>query len=233
MPISFDPNATFQIVLATDADKPAGQRPAFIFRYMTNREWLRVEELFAAADEASTTSEYVTRTNDALRIGLVGWEHMVDRDGQEIPYANQDLDRVTTAIDSSELRARLFEESSASELDKKTRVAIAIQFGRVCRICRPGICADCPTELEPLLLKCVACDGKGCPECDTQGTWELKSCPTQFVDRQTCQLMRHARFAEQGILPVAGGTLDQTRSFVEALDFAQSERNYWQTQLLK
>lgn len=119
MPISFDPDATFRITLATDADKPDGQRPAFVFRYMTNREWSRVEELFAEADKASTTREYVDRVNEALRIGLVGWEHMVDLDGQEIPYANEDMDRVTTAVDSNELRARLFEESSASEIDLK------------------------------------------------------------------------------------------------------------------
>jgi hypothetical protein len=39
------------------------------------------------------------------------------------------------------------------------------------------------------------------------------------------------RFTEQGIAPEDGGGLNQTQSFLDALDFFTGEINYWEAKL--
>lgn len=61
MPIALDPNQTYPVYLTTDADVPETARPAFLFRYLTAREAVRVDgerkEISNQADAAKTQAE--------------------------------------------------------------------------------------------------------------------------------------------------------------------------------
>ncbi len=56
------------------------------------------------------------------------------------------------------------------------------------------------------------------------------NCPWESIDRGTLEFLRYARLAERH-LPIAGGMLDQTQSFCEALDWATNERRRWKNEM--
>ena len=65
---------------------------------------------------------------------------------------------------------------------------------------------------------CGACKGTGC--------FTLTACPKQSINRQTHEFMRFVRLSEHH-LPLSGGLLDQTQSFISALDWTTNEKNRW------
>jgi hypothetical protein len=56
------------------------------------------------------------------------------------------------------------------------------------------------------------CDGVGCDECD-DGWFELTQCATRYIDSYIVTAINMASYADKGILPVAGGLLDQSAWF--------------------
>ena len=65
-------------------------------------------------------------------------------------------------------------------------------------------------------MKCIDCRGSRCAKCNQQGEryyyespWSLAAPVRRIVDL--------IRFAEMGSFPVAGGTLDQTSSFLRLM----------------
>jgi hypothetical protein len=63
-------------------------------------------------------------------------------------------------------------------------------------------------------MECPACGGEGCEECDHTGSWSVKGCPREFVQPivMAANLSTHA---SKGMLPVQGGTLDQSAWFMD------------------
>ena len=53
----------------------------------------------------------------------------------------------------------------------------------------------------------------------------LDRCPLEILDHATADLIRAARWAKRGILPVAGGWLDQARVFVEGVEAVWQEES--------
>ena len=66
------------------------------------------------------------------------------------------------------------------------------------------------------------CDGGGCPACDDRGYGLMRSCPTAAVPRGVWSMFAAADDAAKGLLPVGGGTLDQTAQFVECRRLCES-----------
>ena len=71
--------------------------------------------------------------------------------------------------------------------------------------------------MSPLDIRCLLCNGKGCKSCGGVGYHSLTSCPRRMVPTETWEVIGAARDAEMGLLPVAGGTLDQCQSFIDAM----------------
>lgn len=100
MPMAVDPQQRIRVVLASDESKPEGQRPTFVFRHLTGREHLKFMEFEAAMDAAKKEGasasgiEIMGKVYDVCRIGLVGWDHMVGRDGKPIPFDATKLEDV-------------------------------------------------------------------------------------------------------------------------------------------
>jgi len=72
---------------------------------------------------------------------------------------------------------------------------------------------DCP---------CDACRGEGCPACFGTGQATFTECPLSLVPHDVWAACEMSDFAAEGAWPVAGGTLDQTDSFLAAHRFVQS-----------
>lgn len=78
-------------------------------------------------------------------------------------------------------------------------------------------------------MECVRCNGRndGCESCKGTGVYSLTVCPWQEIDRPTLELSKYVKAAEKH-LPLAGGLLDQTQSFVDAMDWINAEHRRWE-----
>lgn len=65
-------------------------------------------------------------------------------------------------------------------------------------------------------LRCLGCDGKGCDECGGSGFTEITGCPQRELTHDIFELAEFSELYSKGLPPVAGGALDQTKSFVDA-----------------
>jgi hypothetical protein len=89
-------------------------------------------------------------------------------------------------------------------------VAALIRGGKLCKNCSAKRCCD---KDEPIEIECPHCDGTGCEECN-EGFFETCGCPNEYV-RELSPAIRMADLFAKGLPPIAGGTLDQSVSFLE------------------
>ena len=97
------------------------------------------------------------------------------------------------------------------------KVAALIRGGQLCKGCG-NTCKDDESEK---LIDCPTCLGAGCDQCN-DGWIEIKGCPQQQCSGigQVCQLID---LFNKGLPPVAGGALDQTQWFVNAVQYLATE----------
>lgn len=68
----------------------------------------------------------------------------------------------------------------------------------------------------PVELQCIACEGKGCDDCGTSGFLTLTKCPNRELTSEVIDLVEFSDLYATGLPPIAGGALDQTKSFLDA-----------------
>lgn len=95
----------------------------------------------------------------------------------------------------------------------------------LCKRCRGnGECLDKITDGDPFGCECPLCDGVGCDHCE-EGFFYLTECGRKFT-RDIVTPVNLATYAEdKGILPVAGGMLDQSAWFVSLWSALSNEQN--------
>jgi len=119
MPLALDPEKKFDLVLETDAERPPEERPTFVFRFLTGREWKKVAAIQESIDEGMKGSEAIDRIFEALALGVVGWRNIRGRDGRPIPFAAESLDLALTVKEAAELAARMLAQTDAGGEDRK------------------------------------------------------------------------------------------------------------------
>lgn len=102
MPRALDPNSRFPVTLASDADKPEAERPVFLARYLSGRDWERVSEL--AEGEPVSVKQMLDPVYEGLAIGIAGWRNMVDGSGTSLDYSP---DLLRSVLDPGEARELL------------------------------------------------------------------------------------------------------------------------------
>lgn len=85
--------------------------------------------------------------------------------------------------------------------------------------------------MEPALIQCVRCSGKGCDGCNSTGEIEIKSCARKEIDNDVWRMLKWYLRGEQGILPEDGNGLSQTQSYMDAVDFFSLEFAEWKRKL--
>ena len=110
MPLALRPNEIFSLVLRSDQDdaKREGPRPRFLFRHQTGREQLELADRLDAIEKLKTAREAIEGFFGLLRGVLVGWEHLRDADGAEIPFDAAKLEDVLTYREAQQLVYRVW-----------------------------------------------------------------------------------------------------------------------------
>ncbi len=77
---------------------------------------------------------------------------------------------------------------------------------------------------------CPVCEGNGCDECE-DGRVKITECPLVLVPENIWEVIKFAELYEKGLPPIAGGALDQAKSFIDAALFIMREKSYWKNKL--
>lgn len=85
-------------------------------------------------------------------------------------------------------------------------------------------CIKKPTPATQKELSCPNCLGTGCDVCD-KGKIVIDRCPLELIDNNVSELIAYADLMKQGHMPVSGGVLDQSHSFLEGARFVWSEQS--------
>lgn len=139
MPRLLDPQASIDVVLQSDADKPAGQRPTFHVRVLSKRDWLefcrRYDDSFAAAaddeDEKLTRDERreaaqraaevrIDKQYELARWALRGWQNMRTAEGHDLPFDATPLEDVVDRWELMELLDQALAGGRLNYEQKKT-----------------------------------------------------------------------------------------------------------------
>jgi hypothetical protein len=88
-----------------------------------------------------------------------------------------------------------------------------------------------PSAAQPAEFECVTCNGRGghCASCGGLGSFSFTCCPFREIDPRMPELMRTVRLTEI-MPPVAGGQLDQTKCYLDALDWITTEQRRWKAE---
>ena len=84
----------------------------------------------------------------------------------------------------------------------------------LCKQCTSKSCNDLGTDNEPIEIECPACNGQGCDDCN-DGSVKIVGCPNTYC-RPMIPAINLIDLFGKGVLPVAGGALDQSAWFLEA-----------------
>jgi len=120
VPRALEPNTEIKIVLKSDQDKTENV-PSFSYRSLDGREWRQValvnDQIDSGELSASQSLDLIYKT---IGIGLIGWENMIDRDGEPIPFDINMLDMVIDPVEASaDLMAQVLGSVSLDIEDKK------------------------------------------------------------------------------------------------------------------
>lgn len=112
MPIGFDPNDTCLVMLnCVDKEKPDDRRAKFKVKFLSSRQVKQMAKLRDEALNAIEPEEQDAKLNEALLIGLVGWEGLAGDDGKPLPFSPESLDEFSHRLKSwmiSEIPSRIF-----------------------------------------------------------------------------------------------------------------------------
>jgi hypothetical protein len=114
MPIALDPDTTFPVALASDADKPEAERPVFLFRALTCRQLRKVQDLREKARQAKDNGECERLVDEALAVGLTGWRNMGD-----VAFSLEAIDDLLTWPEKWELLDKYPAAVILGETDRK------------------------------------------------------------------------------------------------------------------
>lgn len=89
-----------------------------------------------------------------------------------------------------------------------------IRCGILCKSCSNTQCRSEGSEREPIEIYCPDCEGEGCHQC-SDGIVKITECPNKYC-RDIVPVTTLADMMEKGMLPVAGGVLDQSAWLLQA-----------------
>lgn len=107
MPLALDPESKFKLVLKSDADKPEGQQPAFIFKHLTGRQWRQLGEKYDSLEDIDGTADCADLIYECVLMFMVGWENMKDREGKDIPFDPSKIEDIIGMAETQELINRV------------------------------------------------------------------------------------------------------------------------------
>ena len=115
MPIFLEPDQTFEVVLASDQDKPAETRPTFLVKSQSMRGHRRIAEVLDKLHEPEAlVADLFQMTADKLSDVVVGWRNMGD-----VKYPT-DFQDFLTYQESRELLRKVMHNQHVTAEEKKS-----------------------------------------------------------------------------------------------------------------
>jgi hypothetical protein len=102
-----------------------------------------------------------------------------------------------------------------------------IRMGALCRNCTSK---KCNPDYQFAEIECPSCNGQGCDEC-AMGLIRLSECPNKECS-DMFQVVQLADLFEKGVMPIAGGALDQSAWFVDAVNILKADESRVREMLL-
>lgn len=103
MPLATNPNATYELVLSTDAELPKEKQPVFIFRYLNITEWEKIAKLNDEFETSTEASQMIDLAFKVIEKTLCGWRNMKPPSGNEINFNFKKLKDMVTLAEATEL----------------------------------------------------------------------------------------------------------------------------------
>lgn len=122
MPRALEPGDTFEVVLDYDKEKPAAERPTFIYRAMSCREFRTFKPNWDGSVDGPSLDALLKSAKD----NLVGWRNMLDPESREpIPFDLAEFDKIVTPLEAWELvnLSAMGQEVSADDKKKSASPA--------------------------------------------------------------------------------------------------------------
>lgn len=96
-----------------------------------------------------------------------------------------------------------------------------IRCGQLCKTCTQTHCAEIDEQIQ---IQCPICEGTGCEACNG-GHFPLQGCPQTFVRPMVAAIRLSDTFTKNQLPPVAGGSLDQSASFLSFVEQLEHEES--------
>lgn len=118
MPQAIDPSQTFEIVLESDEGKPEAERPCFVFRYLSVRDWRNVaataDKITGLTTDSTNSAEVLDVVFQTIQTSLVGWRNMGEAfDGKA--FDPKDLDALLTPGELFELFNKMLSQKFGAD----------------------------------------------------------------------------------------------------------------------
>ena len=94
-----------------------------------------------------------------------------------------------------------------------------IRCGQLCKTCTATKCQEIEEDIQ---IQCPDCEGAGCDNCQG-GFFQLQGCPQSFVRPLVAAIRISDMFTKSQLPPVAGGSLDQSASFLNFVEQLAAE----------
>ena len=120
MPLATRPNATYELVLSTDAHLPEDKRPIFVFRYLNIIEWEEIAVLNDKFESSLNTGEMINLAFEVIEKTLCDWRNMKTVSGKVIPYNPEKLKSMVTLQEATELMQAAVSQTPSLEDKKKS-----------------------------------------------------------------------------------------------------------------
>jgi hypothetical protein len=122
-----DTKRLWRVTLRSDQDRPEDQRPAFLVRTLSARQFRELDEQLAGIDSAKTGRGGLDIAVAGIQKHLVGWEHIPDTEthvapGGEWPMLGFDpsrLEDILTADEIYELAWSILRGARLTSAEKK------------------------------------------------------------------------------------------------------------------
>lgn len=208
MPFSANPADTTPLIFRASN----GEAITLQVRYVTEQEAIEHRRAVESIHRTWPASRETVRK--ALAIGIVAPDIA-------------ELERQLSPFDLRTL-ATIWGEAVAAIADDIVNVNVAANYvcGAVCSRCTASCCDNPPRPNVPSRMPCPVCDGgkdaPSCKACKGRGYFKVDRCFRDFVPADIWESVRMSRFADEGALPVAGGVLNQTHSFMSFLTLFRS-----------
>lgn len=112
------PDDTFDFWFEDDAELPEAERPTFVYRYRSAREWMEFSRKRKDA-AAKTDEEYLAALKAFASEGLVGWRNVRLFGGEVVEFDPSRLDEIMTLAELMDLTNSLASAATLRFMDKK------------------------------------------------------------------------------------------------------------------